>query len=152
MYGLLLSCVILYGISSYYLVFFMCFYGKIWIWLDLNRLFRGHRSKFIWSYFCKSLDLKLFLYIFFVFRLGDFWRLELQRPNRAEVLRRCRILIRQCKFSELATNDSMQALRYLHTSLASIVNHSNPQEEREVRKYVLLHHTLGRFALYVRFT
>ena len=65
-------------------------------------------------------------------RLGDFWKLDLLRPNHKHVLRRCRIMIRQCKFSELAGNDSMQALKYLHTSLASIVDHQNPHEEREV--------------------
>ena len=35
-------------------------------------------------------------------------------------------------FSELASNNQMQALKYLHTSLASIVDHKNPKEEREV--------------------
>ena len=65
-------------------------------------------------------------------RLGDFWKLELQRPNRDEVLRKCRNMIRQCKFSELAASDAMNALKYLHTSLASVVDHSNPIEEREV--------------------
>jgi len=70
-------------------------------------------------------------------RLGDFWRLQLLRPNRKEVLRRCRILIRQCKFSELASQDSMHALRYLHTSLSSIVDHHNSQEEREVKQNYL---------------
>jgi hypothetical protein len=67
-------------------------------------------------------------------RLGDFWRLHLQRPDRAEVLRRCRILIRQCKFSELAGRDPMIALGYLHSSLASVVDHKNPREERQVFK------------------
>lgn len=66
-------------------------------------------------------------------RLGDFWKLQLMRPTQADVLRKCRILIRQCKFTEMAGIDSMQALKYLHTSLASIVDHNNPQEEREVK-------------------
>ena len=65
-------------------------------------------------------------------RLGDFWKLQLQRPSREEVLRRCKILIRQSKFSELAAQDSMLALNYLHTSLSSVVDHRNAQEEREV--------------------
>ena len=34
-----------YGLAWSY----MAFYGKISILLDLYRLFRGHRSKFIWS-------------------------------------------------------------------------------------------------------
>ena len=67
-------------------------------------------------------------------RLGDFWKLKLQRPSREEVLRRCKILIRQSKFSELAAQDSMLALKYLHSSLASIIDHKNAQEEREVSK------------------
>ena len=66
-------------------------------------------------------------------RLGDFWRLQLLRPSRNDVLRRCRIMIRQCNFSELASTNQMQALKYLHTSLASIVDHNNPKEEREVK-------------------
>ena len=65
-------------------------------------------------------------------RLGDFWKLHLKRPGRDEVLRKCKILIRQSKFSELAAQDSMVALRYLHTSLSSVVDHNNAQEEREV--------------------
>jgi hypothetical protein len=64
-------------------------------------------------------------------RLGDFWRLQLIRPSRKDVLRRCKLMIRQCNFSELASNNQMQALKYLHTSLASIVDHKNPKEERE---------------------
>jgi len=64
-------------------------------------------------------------------RLGDFWKLHLKRPGRDEVLRKCKILIRQSKFSELAAQDSMVALRYLHTSLSSVVDHNNAQEERE---------------------
>ncbi len=66
-------------------------------------------------------------------RLGDFWQLKLQRPDRAEVLRKSRILIRQCKFSELVQSDPMTALSYLHNSLAQVVDHSNEKEEREVR-------------------
>ena len=42
-------------------------------------------------------------------------------------------MIRQCNFSELASTNQMQALKYLHTSLASIVDHNNPKEEREVK-------------------
>merc|ERR1712241_1155978 len=42
-------------------------------------------------------------------RLGDFWKLQLQRPGREEVLRRCKILIRQSKFSEVAAQDQMLA-------------------------------------------
>ncbi len=65
-------------------------------------------------------------------RLGDFWKLELERPRRSDVLRRCRLLIRQCRFTELAGKDSMQALKYLHSALASIIDHKNPNEERQV--------------------
>ena len=68
-------------------------------------------------------------------RLGDFWKLQLQRPGREEVLRRCKILIRQSKFSELAAQDQMLALKYLHTSLSSVVDHQNSKEEREVNTY-----------------
>ena len=32
-------------------------------------------------------------------RLGDFWRLQLIRPSRKDVLRRCKLMIRQCNFS-----------------------------------------------------
>ena len=64
-------------------------------------------------------------------RLGDFWKLQLQRPGREEVLRRCKILIRQSKFSEVAAQDQMLALKYLHTSLSSVVDHQNSKEERE---------------------
>jgi hypothetical protein len=42
----------------------------------------------------------------------------------------------------------MQALKYLHTSLASIVDHKNPKEEREVL-YFLGCTKLGTMALRV---
>lgn len=63
-------------------------------------------------------------------RLGDFWCLQLSRPDRKEILRRCLVYIRRNRFSELAENP-MSALNYLHTCLAAVVDHKNPKEERE---------------------
>lgn len=66
-------------------------------------------------------------------RLGDFWKLTLERPSREEVLRQCRLLIRQGHFSEMAIVDKVAAVSYLQTRLSEIVDHRNSEEEATVR-------------------
>ena len=45
-------------------------------------------------------------------RLGDFWRLELQRPRPAELQRKLVLAVRRARYQELAP-DPLQAVRYL---------------------------------------
>lgn len=67
-------------------------------------------------------------------RLGDFWRLNLLRPNRREVLRKCQVYIRKSRFCELAQDDPMSALNYLHTELASVIKHDDANEEKKYQR------------------
>lgn len=64
-------------------------------------------------------------------RLDDFWSLQLCRPSKEQLLRRCKHLVRQHCFREITFKDPLSALRYLQTELSDTVDHSNPEEERE---------------------
>uniref|UniRef100_A0A224Z4H8 Muskelin n=1 Tax=Rhipicephalus zambeziensis TaxID=60191 RepID=A0A224Z4H8_9ACAR len=64
-------------------------------------------------------------------RLDDFWSLQLCRPSKEQLLRRCRQLVRQHCFREITFEDPLAALRYLQTELADTVDHSNIEEERQ---------------------
>ncbi|XP_077487639.1 muskelin 1 isoform X1 [Amblyomma americanum] len=64
-------------------------------------------------------------------RLDDFWSLQLCRPSKEQLLRRCRQLVRQHCFREITFEDPLAALRYLQTELADTVDHSNVEEERQ---------------------
>ncbi|XP_022109692.1 muskelin-like [Acanthaster planci] len=64
-------------------------------------------------------------------RLDDFWSLELVRPLKDQVVRRCKHLIRKHRFQEIAMSNPVQALRYLQTELYETVNHKDEQETKE---------------------
>lgn len=46
-------------------------------------------------------------------RLGDFWQLQLERPEASTIVKRCHCLLRRQKFAEMCRADPRQALRYL---------------------------------------
>nr|XP_053629064.1 muskelin-like isoform X1 [Cherax quadricarinatus]XP_053629065.1 muskelin-like isoform X1 [Cherax quadricarinatus] len=64
-------------------------------------------------------------------RLDDFWSLRLCRPSTQQLLHTCVLLIRKHRFSELARDNSVLALKYLQTKLHSAVDHSDPQQVQE---------------------
>uniref|UniRef100_A0A2R5LHF5 Putative muskelin n=2 Tax=Ornithodoros turicata TaxID=34597 RepID=A0A2R5LHF5_9ACAR len=64
-------------------------------------------------------------------RLDDFWSLQLCRPSKELLLRRCKHLVRQHCFREITFENPLSALKYLQTELADTVDHGNPEEERE---------------------
>uniref|UniRef100_T1J0F1 Muskelin N-terminal domain-containing protein n=1 Tax=Strigamia maritima TaxID=126957 RepID=T1J0F1_STRMM len=74
-------------------------------------------------------------------RLDDFWSLQLCRPSREQLLRRCKRLIRKHQFQEIVSSDSIRALQYLQTELAATIDHSDPEEAKE---FQLLASTLFR--------
>lgn len=67
-------------------------------------------------------------------RLDDFWRLTLSKPTHTQLLQRCKVLIRTCRFQELATHDKMEAMQYLQTSLSDIVDHDDPDQSKEFQQ------------------
>ncbi|XP_013065236.2 muskelin-like isoform X1 [Biomphalaria glabrata] len=64
-------------------------------------------------------------------RLDDFWSLKLSRPSTEFLLRRCRFLIRKYRFLEMSTQAPRQAMTYLQTELANVVDHNDPEETKE---------------------
>ena len=48
------------------------------------------------------------------------------------LLRRCKYLIRKCHFQELSAHDPTGAMLYLQNDLASVINHDNEEEKKEV--------------------
>ena len=43
-------------------------------------------------------------------RLGDFWRLQLMRPDQKEIFRRCCLMIRKSKFLEMTSTGGSPSL------------------------------------------
>eukprot|EP00731_Ephydatia_muelleri_P000964 Em0001g964a len=72
-------------------------------------------------------------------RLDDFWTLKLVRPSVADVLRRSRHLLRRQRFGEMASIDPMEALSFLKTTLASTVDHRDPDESDQVYNELTLY-------------
>eukprot|EP00094_Tigriopus_californicus_P011783 TCALIF_11381-PA protein Name:"Similar to Mkln1 Muskelin (Rattus norvegicus)" AED:0.13 eAED:0.17 QI:0/0/0/0.75/0.72/0.66/12/0/820 len=66
-------------------------------------------------------------------RLGDFWSLSLLRPTRDQIQRVCQLAIRRVHFDELVHVNKMAALKYLQGPVSDVVDHSDPQEEAEMR-------------------
>ncbi|XP_013418827.1 muskelin-like [Lingula anatina] len=64
-------------------------------------------------------------------RLDDFWALQLCRPSKEHLLRRCKYLIRKHRFQEIASSDPISALNFLQTKLAETVDHSDAEETRD---------------------
>lgn len=69
-------------------------------------------------------------------RLDDFWQLELCRPSHEQILKKCKLIIRKHKFEELATKNSIEALEYLQTKVYEIIDHSDPEQTKEVRVFM----------------
>ena len=63
-------------------------------------------------------------------RLGDFWRLELQRQQNTDLERVLVMEIRKTQFRE-KSSDPMAALAFLQTEVSSCVNHEDKEEQRE---------------------
>ncbi|PWN26502.1 hypothetical protein BDZ90DRAFT_233131 [Jaminaea rosea] len=88
-------------------------------------------------------------------RLDDLWSLKLIRPGVCEALRRAKFTLRQQRFKEMtalgaraAGGDglaAMEALMYLQTQVAEVVDHDKAHESRTFRKLVagLLQHNEG---------
>uniref|UniRef100_A0A674J1W4 Muskelin 1 n=1 Tax=Terrapene triunguis TaxID=2587831 RepID=A0A674J1W4_9SAUR len=68
-------------------------------------------------------------------RLDDFWSLKLCRPSKEYLLRHCKYLIRKHRFEEKAQTDPLSALKYLQNDLYVTVDHSDPEETKEVRLF-----------------
>ncbi|KAG8138484.1 hypothetical protein E2320_004370, partial [Naja naja] len=65
-------------------------------------------------------------------RLDDFWSLKLCRPSKEYLLRHCKYLIRKHRFEEKAQTDPLSALKYLQNDLFVTVDHSDPEETKEL--------------------
>lgn len=71
-------------------------------------------------------------------RLDDFWTLNLQKPNREHVLRKCRYLIRTLEYEELARKDAVAGLQYLQTNLSQVIDRHNEAQLKEFHKLTTL--------------
>ncbi|KAI8368114.1 Muskelin N-terminus-domain-containing protein [Radiomyces spectabilis] len=84
-------------------------------------------------------------------RLDDFWELSLVKPDPKSILRRCRYLLRMQKLREMSRSARLQqsttaygdddvsqatlnALQYLRTHVAPLVNHEREDETLEFRQ------------------
>ena len=63
-------------------------------------------------------------------RLGDFWRLELQRQQNKDLERVLVMEIRKTQFRD-KSSDPMAALAFLQTEVSSCVDHEDKEEQRE---------------------
>jgi hypothetical protein len=66
-------------------------------------------------------------------RLGDFWRLKLERYPARKLITTCQYMLRRQRFTEMCGEDSRGALRYLQSDLHSVVNHTDPVESADFR-------------------
>ncbi|EPB83057.1 hypothetical protein HMPREF1544_10194 [Mucor circinelloides 1006PhL] len=73
-------------------------------------------------------------------RLDDFWELKLAKPDSTQVVRQCLFLLRTRKLNELCkqADATLQALDYLRTFVAPIVDHDN-KEEVDIFKKLCTH-------------
>lgn len=71
-------------------------------------------------------------------RLDDYWRLTLNRQTRAQLLRRCRYLVRRHRFLEMSASgdvkDMESATLFLQTKLSEVVDHSDPEETEQLHR------------------
>ena len=63
-------------------------------------------------------------------RLGDFWKLQLLRPDIQQFQRQLRLLVRRSRFRELKS-DPLAAIAYLQSDLSACVNHQDKKEEKD---------------------
>ncbi|KAJ3512938.1 hypothetical protein NLJ89_g3235 [Agrocybe chaxingu] len=72
-------------------------------------------------------------------RLDDFWKMELKRPEPEEIIRQTKFLIRRQQFREMCEElPPVKALGFLQKEVASVVDHTNAQEE-EIFRSLLTH-------------
>ncbi|XP_049295999.1 muskelin isoform X2 [Anopheles funestus] len=71
-------------------------------------------------------------------RLDDFWVLRLEKPNRGNILRYCKYLLRKQEYEEITKNDPLSAILYLQTKLYDIIDHSDPVQLKEFHKLASL--------------
>uniref|UniRef100_A0A2M4BCX4 Putative muskelin n=2 Tax=Anopheles marajoara TaxID=58244 RepID=A0A2M4BCX4_9DIPT len=71
-------------------------------------------------------------------RLDDFWVLRLEKPNRDNILRYCKYLLRKQEYEEITKSDPLAAILYLQTKLYDIIDHSDPVQLKEFHKLASL--------------
>ncbi|XP_053672386.1 muskelin [Anopheles nili] len=71
-------------------------------------------------------------------RLDDFWVLRLEKPNRENILRYCKYLLRKQEYEEITKNDPLSAILYLQTKLYDIIDHNDPVQLKEFHKLASL--------------
>ncbi|XP_058054980.1 muskelin isoform X3 [Anopheles bellator] len=71
-------------------------------------------------------------------RLDDFWVLRLEKPNRDNILRYCKYLLRKQEYEEITKNDPLSAIVYLQTKLYDIIDHGDPVQLKEFHKLASL--------------
>ncbi|XKL65489.1 hypothetical protein PGB90_008909 [Kerria lacca] len=71
-------------------------------------------------------------------RLDDFWSLQLCRTNQFEMIQRCKLLIRKCRFQELVRTNKLEALEFLQSGFSHLINSSNIEEEEQLQSLASL--------------
>ncbi|TMW44291.1 hypothetical protein DOY81_010628 [Sarcophaga bullata] len=71
-------------------------------------------------------------------RLDDFWILQLEKPRREEILKHCRYLMRRQCYEEMTQSDFVQAMQYLRTNVAEVIDHDNVEQLENFHKLATL--------------
>ncbi|XP_037927046.1 muskelin [Hermetia illucens] len=71
-------------------------------------------------------------------RLDDFWRLELTKPNRSELLRHCQFLIRRLHYEEICKVDPIKACKYLQKEVSEVIDHHDKNQLENFHKLASL--------------
>lgn len=58
---------------------------------------------------------------------------QLHRSTKDDVERKCKFLLRKCKFNELVQENPVSALEYLQKCVSQLVSGSNEEETAEVK-------------------
>ncbi|KDQ55802.1 hypothetical protein JAAARDRAFT_208578 [Jaapia argillacea MUCL 33604] len=76
-------------------------------------------------------------------RLDDFWRMELQRPPRKDIIRNAVFRLRRQQFREMCEDGPLvKALTFLQTEVSAVVDHKNTEEQNLFRS--LLSHLVSQ--------
>lgn len=67
-------------------------------------------------------------------RLDDFWKMQLIRQSKPDVLRECQLLLRKQRYLELSSLSPVDAVVYLKTSVSAVVDHGDHQQSRQYRE------------------
>eukprot|EP00051_Salpingoeca_urceolata_P006576 m.86923 g.86923 ORF g.86923 m.86923 type:complete len:836 (+) comp14891_c0_seq3:166-2673(+) len=67
-------------------------------------------------------------------RLADFWSLRLLKPSREDILNRCFFFLRKQRYLEMCKSDPRNALKYLQTELAAVVDHNDAAQSTDFRE------------------